>query len=344
MRISRILTTLAAVLLAPALAVAATVKFESAREALKQGMSAYSGGYYEIAIPALEHAAAENEVMAEYYLARIYSDNAGAHTNHAKAYLLFQKIADEYAEIDPDIDPRAEIVGKSLTALARYMISGLPEIGLRQDPARAAEYLHNASTTFDDEDAQFELAKMQLKGEGVEQNVALARHFLSVLSQQGHPGAQAFLADLLWRGMYTDRKPVRALALITVAVHNATPQDRLWIEDIYQQIYCGAGAGVRRQATGVVADWGKRFGRQPDLRDSAGLGEAIVQPPRMCPDGEVIAPYGSAGEAGTAAPPTAEAGTTTSGRDAFTFGSSGSLAAPGPDLRDVGSSFRDEAR
>src|SRR5512137_2519891 len=97
-------------------AFAEKITFSSAADALKQGMSAYQGGYYEIAIPALEFAASKNEFMAEYYLARIYSDNSGSQTNHAKAYDLFYRIANEYADADPDDDPRAPYVGKSLTA------------------------------------------------------------------------------------------------------------------------------------------------------------------------------------------------------------------------------------
>ncbi len=215
------------------LAVAGSTLFSSAQEALKQGISAYDGGDYEIAIPALKFAADQEEFVAEYYLARIYADNSGSHTDHAKAYMLFLRIADEHIDADPDEDPRALYVGKSLTALAGYVRVGLPEIGLRPDPERAVFYLNNASATFNDTDAQFELAKLQLKGEGLETNVALGKHWLSVLSQNGHAGAQAFLADLLWRGKYMEADQPRALALISIAVQNAPPHERLWIADIY---------------------------------------------------------------------------------------------------------------
>ncbi len=180
---------------------------------------------------------------------------------------LFERIVDEHIDADPDDDPRAPYVGKALTALAGYVRRGLPEIGLKPDPERAVFYLKNASTTFNDEDAQYELAKLQLKGEGIETNVPLGRHWLSILSQNGHAGAQAFFADLLWRGKHVEQDPARALALISIAVENAPPQERLWIEDIYQNIYCGSGEGIRKQATGLVAQWGDRYGRKPS--DSA---------------------------------------------------------------------------
>jgi hypothetical protein len=290
----------------PGLALAAeSPTFKSTEDALKQGMSAFNGGYYEIAIPALTYAAKDHEFLAEYYLARIYADNSGAQTNHAKAYSLFQAIADEHAEIDPEDDPRAPYVGKSLTALAGYVRTGLKEIGLKADPERAAEYLHNASVSFDDEDAQFELAKMQLKGEGVEQDIPRARHWLARLSQKGHAGAQAFLADLLFRGMFMEKDQPRALALISVAVDNAPPTERLWIEDIYQNIYCGAGEGIRMQATGIVGEWGNRYGRKPEYRDRSGLGTLIAQPIRTCHNGELVGRIEQQGVTARADPPPA---------------------------------------
>jgi hypothetical protein len=125
---------------------------------------------------------------------------------------------------------------------------------------------------------------------------------LSVLSQKGHPGAQAFLADLLWRGKYMTADPVRALALISVAVTNSPPYERVWIDDIYQNIYCGAAQGIRKQATGIVADWRTRYGRKPDTQDDTGLSPLNVQAPRTCGNGEpVLYDMGNAAAATTPA-------------------------------------------
>ena len=96
----------------PTWATAQTTSFSSAREALRQGVSAYQGGYYEIAMPALSFASTGGEFMANYYLAKIYQDSTGAYTNHAKAYALFEKIADDHLDVDPD-DPRARYVGRA---------------------------------------------------------------------------------------------------------------------------------------------------------------------------------------------------------------------------------------
>lgn len=267
---------------------AASAKYRSAQDALDQGIGAFNGGYYEIAIPALEYASDAHLFLAPYYLARIYADNNGSHTNHAKAYELYLKLAEEHTDVDPDDDQRAPYVAKAMTRIAGYLLNGLPEANLKTNPGIAMEYLREAAQFFRDEDAQFELAKLYLHGDGIESDVPYAKHWLSVLSQKGHAGAQAFLADLLWRGKYMKADPVRALALISVAVANSPPYERVWVEDIYQNIYCGTGQGVRKQATGIVADWRTRYGRKPDTRDDIGLGSLSVQATRTCGNGETV--------------------------------------------------------
>ncbi|MCB1514775.1 MAG: sel1 repeat family protein [Hyphomicrobiaceae bacterium] len=358
MRISRQALGLALTLAmtAPAIAGAGTAQYRSPEEALHQGIGAFSGGYYEMAIPALEVAAAQNLFLARYYLARIYSDNQSAHTDHPKAYLLFQQIANDYADVDPDDDRRAPFVAKALTALAGYVRRGLPELGLKPDPERAAEYLHHAAIFFNDEDAQFELAKLQLHGEGVPSDVARGKHWLSILSQKGHAGAQAFLADLYSRGMFMDKDPIRALALISVAVKNAPSAERVWIEDIYQNIYCGASQGVRKQVTGMVAEWDSRYGRRPKGEQTSLFDGLSLRPSRSCENGEVVPlDFGGPGKAeplmaGTSAAPdepaVREVGRPsvgmgfvyggTIGRDGGAAEATGSLARDREPLREVG--------
>lgn len=268
------------------------LKYASPQAAFEQGLGAYKSGYYEIAIPALEEAAAKgpdlNRFFAEFYLARIYSDNNSAFTDHPKAYLLFQKLADENADADPDDGRRAPFVAKALTALAGYLRSGVKEIGVRPDPDRAVEYLHHAATFFGDKDAQFELAKINLSNGASSEDVKRGKHYLSVLTEEGYPAAQAFLADLLWRGQYVHRDEQRALALISMAVEKAPPHERIWIEDIYQNIFCGTSKGTRKQADGLVAMWRQKFAPAPAPTNRMGLGGRELDVKRTCGDGEVV--------------------------------------------------------
>lgn len=340
-RVVRVFVIGLMLVLGAAAASAGAPKYRSAQDALDQGVGAFNGGYYEMAIPALEYAADAHLFLAPYYLARIYSDNNGSHTDHAKAYELYLKIAEEHTDVDPDDTQRAPYVAKSMTRIAGYLVNGLPEVNLKPNPKIAMEYLREAAQFFRDEDAQFELAKLYLRGDGIESDVPYAKHWLSVLSQKGHSGAQAFLADLLWRGKYMKADPVRALALISVAVANSPTYERVWIDDIYQNIYCGAGLGVRKQATGIVADWRTRYGRKPEVRDDSGLGPLTVQATRTCGNGEPVLYDINAITADGSATPTAPA----SARPALpeTGGTLIKGAASDIGLRDVGASANNAA-
>ncbi len=279
-------------------------RYRSVQEAQDQGISAFGSGYYDMAIDPLEYAAAHNDFLAQYYLARIYSDTAGPRADQAKAYVLYQHLADAHADIDPDYDRRAPFVAKTLTALAGYLTSGISEIGLAPDPSRAAEYLHHAATFFNDEDAQFHLAKLIVEGSlrrtGQSRDLPrekLAIHWLSVLTtEKRHASAQAVLAYLMWRGEHEPlvRKDAqRALALVIVAAENAPASDRIWIEDYYQEIYCGSPAANRKKIDGMLASYRQQFGPQPnarplDRRERSGLGGLHAETARSCSNNEIV--------------------------------------------------------
>jgi TPR repeat protein len=91
--------------------------------------------------------------------------------------MLFRKLADENADADPDEGHRAPFVAKALTALAGYLRTGVPELKVAPDLDRAIECLQNAATSFGDQDAQFELAKIYLS-RGEDDDIKLGKHFL----------------------------------------------------------------------------------------------------------------------------------------------------------------------
>ena len=169
------------------------------------------------------------------------------------------------------------------------MRRGLPEYGLTADIEQAVDFYNKAATWFDEADAQFELAKLYLVGEGVPKDVKLGLYYLQKLTQQSHAPAQAFLADLHWQGKLLPREPNKALALIRLAVANAPRQERLWIEDIYQKVYCGTSSDVRSNADGLVMRWQRAFGSQaaPEPAPQGGA-DGELKPARACHNGEPV--------------------------------------------------------
>ncbi len=275
---------------------------------LEQGLSAYKAGTYAAALASLKDAAANGNdtarFFAEFYMARIYADNAGTLTDHPKAFVLFRKLADENADIDPDGDHRSPFVAKAFIVLAGYVRSGLRDIGVPANPRRAANYLQHAAIFFGDKDAQFELAKLYLSGEDGSDDVRRGLHYLSALSEQSYPAAQALLAELLWKGRFVKSDERRALALITMAAENAPVHDRIWIDETYHSIYCATTHGTRQEATGLMARWRKMFARPvAEPVDRVGLGGRDLQPERQCSNGEAVAIRRAGTLAGVAARP-----------------------------------------
>ena len=265
-------------------------------------------GKPELAVDAFAFAGTHNHVPALYYLGTIYANNDERLTDHAKAFNVFHDIVARYAYVDPVSDFRSVYVVRAAVRLADYYRSGVPALNLKPDPRAAVELLNHAATYFGDLEAQFQLAKMHLTGEGVEGNERYGLHWLSRLAHKNHAGAQAFLAELMWRGKFMTKDPDRALVWSTLSVEGAGEQDRLWIEEVHQTIYCGAPAGVRERAGQLVADWRRRApattGAAPDPIDRAVAprGTQTAQSPqgppaapvpavptaRTCPNGEAV--------------------------------------------------------
>jgi exopolysaccharide production negative regulator len=266
----------------------------TADAAFEQGVAAYNAGRYAAAVPALTRAAATGDdtakFFAEFYLARIYSDTTSGQTNHAKAFMLYRKLADEHADIDPEADHRAPFVAKALIVLAGYTKNGLGDLNLAANPRRAASYLHHAALFFGDKEAQLELAKLYLSGDSTHDDVRRGLHYLSTLSEQSYPAAQALLAEQLWIGEHVKVDQRRALALITMAVETAPAHDRIWIEETYHSMFCAASHETRREADGLMVRWRKMFTRPAaELSERVGLGDRELLPERQCANGETVA-------------------------------------------------------
>jgi hypothetical protein len=268
--------------------------YVSAQAAIEGGLGAYQSGRREAAIVALMEATARGDAsekfVADFYLARIYSENIGGGADHTKAFVLFRKLADENVNVDPETSQRAPFVAKALIALANYMRSGLKEIDLPPNPRRAIDYLHHAAVYFGDRDAQFELARTYLSGDASDDDVRRGLHYLAALTEESHAPAQALLSELFWRGRYVKKDERRALALITIATEGAPSHERIWIEDVYASIYCASTPMARQEAQDLVGRWRKMFTRP--LREASVRmmpGPRDLMPERQCANGEKVA-------------------------------------------------------
>ncbi|HZP09200.1 tetratricopeptide repeat protein [Methyloceanibacter sp.] len=232
--------------------------YASATDAYRQGVSTIKAGKVAAALPALEYAAKHGVLGAEIKLAHIYAAGRdGVPEDDAKAYTYYRAIADQYADISPS-NPVAPFVGEAFVALGQYHLDGIAAMPLPANPAYAADLFRHAASYFGNADAQYDLALLYLKGEGVEKDVGLAVNWLAMAAKKQHVAAQATLGELLWRGTEVRQREARGLALITLAHENARAagKEPKWIADLYAEAFAKSDAATRKEASALLPELG----------------------------------------------------------------------------------------
>ena len=128
---------------------------------------------------------------------------------------------------------------------------GIPGSPVKANAVAAQEYYMRAAANYRNPNAQFEMGKMFLKGEGgVKASVRQAGRWFQLAAEKGHAGAQATLGNLLFQS----GKVVRGLAMMTAALERAAPADQPWIRGMQEEAFALAGEADRRTAISLAQD------------------------------------------------------------------------------------------
>ena len=271
--------------------------YASATEAYREGVTALRGGQMVVALPALEYAAKRGVLGAQLKLARLYAAGHDVPEDDAKAFSYFQDIADQYADISPS-SPIAKYVGESLVALGQYYATGIPAIPLPANPRYAADIYRHAASYFGDAEAQYQLGRLYLSGEGVEKNPSLAVNWLATAAKKQHAAAQATLGELLWKGDEVRQRQARGLALLTLAHENSKAEgdEPKWIADLYQDAFAKSDNATRKEADLLLPELG------PTKTPAAINGRPDEQIVIEAPQGALALPSAAQPAEGPAAP------------------------------------------
>ncbi len=296
------LAALAALMVLAPLAAAAedeAAPYPSATEAYRQGASALKSGQANDALPALEYAARRGVLGAQLKLARAYASGSNLPQDDTKAFMYFQQIANQHADILPT-SPIAKYVGEAFVALGQYYVDGVPAMTLAPAPGYAAKLFRHAASYFGNAEAQYRLARLYLSGDGVERNVGLAVNWLAAAAKKQHAAAQATLGELLWRGEEVRQRRARGLALITLAHENAQAGGRepQWIAALYQECFAGSDNATRKEAEALLPELGGARAAAA-ITAKAKPSEAVAVPAL---NAEAAVPAGTAPSASAAVP------------------------------------------
>jgi TPR repeat protein len=235
----------------PAPSASATVPlklFASPEAALEQGLQSYRAGNLKSSVEALTYAAANGHPLAQWKLGRMYADGEGVPRDDLKAYDYFSKIIDNYDE-DSSNENEASIVSNAYVTVGIYSLKGIPNSNIKPNPARALEYFQYSAINFGDPNAEYNLARLYLDGNGVDKDGRQAARWLNLAADKNHRQSQALLGHLLFTGQGVPRQRAKGLMWLTLAREAAaeTPQDN-WIVDLYKKDSAAASDDDRQAA------------------------------------------------------------------------------------------------
>jgi uncharacterized protein len=207
----------------------------------KFGFNAYKKGQKQEAVEAYRYAAEKGHTGSRWALANMYAAGDGVVENDFEAFKIYAEIANQ------GIEPGSEDTGffvNALLSLARYYRQGIPETPVKADLAQARQIYFQVASTFGVPEAQFQLARMILAGEGGSVNVQQAKKWLNLARKSGHAGAMSVFGNVL----FEEGQTVRGLAFLTAALEHCNPKDCPWMQDLQERAFSIASEEDRRVA------------------------------------------------------------------------------------------------
>src|SRR6202047_3392045 len=157
-------------------------------------------------LTALQYAAEGGHPIAQWKLGRMYADGIGVAQDDVRAFEYFNRIASKHAEESPSA-PQSAIVANAFVAVGRYYLNGIPNSNIKSDPERAREMFSYAASYFGNADAQYDLARLYLKGAGTTRDdLRYGARWLGLAAQKGQHQAQALLGQMLFNGDQLSRQ------------------------------------------------------------------------------------------------------------------------------------------
>src|SRR6476620_9631048 len=208
----------------------------------------------ETSLTSLQYAAEGGHTIAQWKLGRMYADGDGVIRDDLRAFEYFSRIANAHAEDSPSA-PQAAIVANAFVALGRYYLNGIPNSKIKADMDRAREMFSYAASYFGNADAQYDLARLYLKGVGSpSRDFRYGARWLGLAAQKGQHQAQALLGQMLFNGDQIPRQAARGLMWLTLARDSATA-DETWIKASYNKAIAKASDNDRAMALQMLEHW-----------------------------------------------------------------------------------------
>ena len=220
-------------------------------DGLRGGGRTPQGGEKAKEFSALQYAADQGHVAAQWKVGRMYADGDGVPQDDLRAFSYFSQIANAHPDDNP-ATPQARFVANAFVALGHYYLAGIPNSRVKPNAARARQMFAYAASYFGDADAQYQLGRLYL--DGMPSDSRQAARWFQLAATKGHCRAEAALGDMLFRGQYVPRQAARGLMWLTLGRDCAGPEGT-WIKPIYDDAFHRASDDERAMALVYLEDW-----------------------------------------------------------------------------------------
>jgi len=222
---------------------------------LKAWLQKFQSGDLVGAAESLREAARNNDVMAAWKLGRMYADGTGGvKKDDLQAFEYFRIIAEIPRIEDAVGTTQGGFVAKALVALGEYHLNGIPNSDVKSDPVQARQNFYLAAFFFGEPNAQYQLGRMYLDGQGGAKDTKNAIRWLHTAAMKGQYEAQAVFGNMLLKGQSVPRDAPKGLMFLKLAVDAATPKET-WIADQYNAAWKQATEDERAVTLVLVEKW-----------------------------------------------------------------------------------------
>jgi len=254
-----------------------TAEIATPADAFRFGYSALQGGEITTALDAIQYAADQGYVRAQWMLGHLYAEGQGVAEDDRQAFDIFADIVQRYERDNPR-GPDAAFIADAFVALGGYYRNGAVA---PTDYERARQLYLHAATYFASPAAQYELAIMFYDGQISGADPVQAVRWARLAAENGSPQAQALLGHMLFEGQGVPRQPVLGLAYLTIALlRGAAEGDGSSLRRMHEQAFSMATQAERRTAQALAEDW---------LRTNGDPTMAVTQPAPATGDAAVPA-------------------------------------------------------
>jgi uncharacterized protein len=203
------------------------------------------------ALTALEYAADQGHLAAQWKVGRMYAAGDGVPRNDQRAFVYFSQIANAHPEAIPGTT-QGRIVANAFVALGKYYLNGIPNSKIVPNPTHAREMFAYAASYFGDAEAQYQLGRLYL--DGTPSNPHQAARWFQLAASKGDCRAQAVLGDMLFQGKRVPRQAARGLMWLTMSKDCAGPEEA-WVKPLYDNAFHRASDDERAMALVFLEDW-----------------------------------------------------------------------------------------